>query len=352
MNETKVKDIELFTTVRNFLTTYLPEQKKSSPNTIRAYKTVLNQYFKHLTTYYDSTLAGITIKMITYDTILSYLDTYSKEFDWDTSTRNHRLNCLRAFLSYAANVNVSAVACRAEIEKVPVQKKASSNTEVIDFMSEDAITAILKQPDTSTDRGLRDFNMLVLLYDTGARIQELLNIKLSDLRLEKSASVKLHGKGDKTRIVPIMDSTVNHLRTYLKAFHSDDEMQPDTYLFYVKRDGTKKRMTEDNARKLIKMYGAKARLSNTDVPEHVHPHLFRHSRAMHLYQNGMDLMLVSQWLGHAQFETTKIYARADTEMKRAAIENASENSALNKYANAERYKVDDEATLRKLMALD
>jgi integrase/recombinase XerD len=352
MNETKIKDIELFSIVRDFLTTYLPEQRKSSSNTVRAYKTAINQYFKHLTVCHDTTLAGITMRMITRASILSYLDTYSKEFNWDASTRNHRLNCLRAFLSYAADVNLSAVVCKAEAEKVPLQKKTDTDTEEIIFMSEKAVTFVLNQPDTSTVKGLRDFNMLVMLYDTGARIQELLNIKLNDLSLEKSASVKLHGKGGKSRIVPLMESTVNHLKNYMKVFHPDDALQSDAYLFYVVRDNAKKRMTEDNARKLIKSYGTKARLTNDEVPENVHPHLFRHTRAMHLYQNGMDLMLISQWLGHAQFETTKIYARADTEMKRKAIENASGNSALNKHTNAERYKVDDEAILRKLMALD
>lgn len=194
--------------------------------------------------------------------------------------------------------------------------------------------------------------MLVLLYDTGARIQELLNIKLSDLHIGKSSSVKLHGKGNKTRIVPIMESTANRLQIYLKAFHPASNMLSSEYLFYVRRDGIKKRMTEDNARKLIHSYGEKARLIDKNIPQSVHPHLFRHSRAMHLYQNGMDLMLVSQWLGHSQFETTKIYARADTEMERKAIERASGNSNLGEHVNSERYAISDDDTLRRLMALD
>ena len=229
MNNSKVKDMELFSLVRNFLTVYLTEQKKSSQNTVRAYKTAINQYFQYLTDTQGIPLTGITIKMIKRESILSFLDDSQSKCSWNTSTRNHRLNCLRAFLSYAADVSLSAVSCRAEIEKVPLQKKTDSET--IAFMSEDAVTTILNQPDGSTPKGLRDFNMLVLLYDTGARIQELLNIQLSDLCIGKSSSVKLHGKGNKTRIVPIMQNTVDHLQNYLKVFHPDANMQSLDYLF-------------------------------------------------------------------------------------------------------------------------
>ena len=124
------------------------------------------------------------------------------------------------------------------------------------------------------------------------------------------------------------------------------------HLLYVVRNGAKKRMTEDNARHLIHEYGVTARLHCLEVPENVHPHLFRHSCAMHLYQSGVDLTLVSQWLGHANLKITLIYARADTELKRKAIEKAvPEESPLKEYLNAERYKINDEDELKRLCGL-
>ena len=111
-------------------------------------------------------------------------------------------------------------------------------------------------------------------------------------------------------------------------------------------------MTEDNVRQLVSKYGRKAREVCKEVPEKVHPHLFRHSWAMFLYQNGVDLSLVSQWLGHSNLETTLIYAHADTELKRKAIEKAvPEDSPLKEHVNPERFKVDDDDLLKKLCGL-
>src|SRR5665648_534949 len=114
----------------------------------------------------------------------------------------------------------------------------------------------------------------------------------------------------------------------------------------------KKRMCEDNARRLIKAYGSSTKEICSEVPDNVHPHLFRHSRSMHLYQKGMDLTLLSQWLGHAQIETTLIYAHADTELKRKAIESATDSSSpLKAKLNSERYIINDEEMLKRLYGL-
>ena len=129
-------------------------------------------------------------------------------------------------------------------------------------------------------------------------------------------------------------------------------MRTERPLFYVKRDGIPIAMCTDNARRIIRGYAGKAQLICPDIPDDVHPHLFRHSRAMHLYQHGMDLSLISQWLGHSQFETTLIYARADTEQKRKAIENATpKNGPLSVHLNSERFTITDEDTLKQLCGL-
>ena len=123
-----------------------------------------------------------------------------------------------------------------------------------------------------------------------------------------------------------MDRTVRHLERYAKIFHVNEEMCSDAHLFYSRRNGQISQMTTENARKIMKSYIADARRECPEVPERLHPHLWRHSRAMHLYQHGMDLSLISQWLGHTRMETTLIYAHADTEQKRLAIQKAMADS--------------------------
>lgn len=197
--------------------------------------------------------------------------------------------------------------------------------------------------------GIRDQFLMIFLYDTGARIQEALDVKICDLRIDKTPTVTLHGKGGKIRVVPLMKDTVEHLKNYMGVFHKDETWFSPEWLFYVERKGIRSAMCDDTARLRIQKYAEQARESCPDVPERVHPHLWRHTRAMHLYQHGMDLTLISQWLGHKQVETTLIYAYADTEAKRKAIEKAmGSDSSGTKPGN---YTVDDEETLKRLYGL-
>lgn len=230
--------------------------------------------------------------------------------------------------------------------------KKPEKPNIIEYMSEAAVKVILEQPDTRTKKGLRDQFLMVVLYDTGARIQEALDIRLRDIHLGKTSTILLHGKGSKARSIPLTEKTVEHLHNYISVFHPGESAYSDQYLFYVARCGQKNRMCEDNARRLIHSYGVAAKKICPEVPDNVHPHLWRHSRAMHLYQHGMDLTLVSQWLGHAQLETTLIYAHADTEQKRRAIESAIDpDSPLKAKLNLERFTVNDEDVLKQLYGL-
>ena len=165
-------------------------------------------------------------------------------------------------------------------------------------------------------------------------------------------SLTVCGKGNKVRSIPLREDTVQHLKHYLQHFHYEKSMYSNDYLFFTLRNGIRKRMTEDNVRCMVRKYGISAKKDCLEVPDNVHPHLFRHSLAMSLYRNGVDLSLVSQWLGHSCIETTLIYAHADTEIKRQAIEKAiPEESELKQFLNAERYTVDDEELLKQLCGL-
>lgn len=339
----------LFTLVRNYLTRYLPSERKLSKNTIRSYQKTLELLFDYVKVQKNVSLAKITFEMIDRNMLSSFLDYLENERGCSPTTRNHRLHSIRAFYAYASENNITAIVYYEEILKVGAAKVVEK---LIEHMSEEAVKAILAEPDISTSKGLRDMFLMLFLYKTGARIQETLDVRLRDIQFGKCPSVMLTGKGSKTRCVPFRENTAEHLKEYINMFHVGEGIYSEAYLFYTVRGGMKKRMTEDNARDLIRKYGIKARKICIEVPENVHPHLFRHSCAMSLYRSGVHLTLISEWLGHAQFETTLVYARADTEIKRKAIEKAiPKDTPLAKHINSERYKVNDEDVLKQLCGL-
>ena len=158
----------------------------------------------------------------------------------------------------------------------------------------------------------------------------------------------LHGKGGKIRVVPLMKDTVQHLDNYMGVFHKGESVFSTEWLFYVERKGSRSAMCDDTARLRIQKYTELARENCPDV-RNGSSHLWRHTRAMHLYQHGMDLTMISQWLGHKQVETTLIYAYADTEAKRKAIEKAMGTGLAG--TESVNYTVSDEDMLRRLYGL-
>ncbi len=345
----KVKDEKLYSLIRDYLMIYLPVQRKASNYTVTTYRTVLNQFLRYVSDHKKVPLRSITADMINSKTVNGYLDSISVDKKFSPATRNNRLAALKAFLEYAAACAPEYIAISSEISAIKFQK--SDRFAKVDYMSEAAVKALLAEPDVTTKIGLRDQFLMIFLYDTGARIQEALGVKLCDLKLDDTPTVKLFGKGGKVRIVPLMTDTVKHLRNYLNVFHQDVSLRSDNWLFYVERRGQRNPMSDDAVRIRLQKYADSARLKCPEVPEKVYPHLWRHTRAMHLYQHGMDLTLISQWLGHANVETTLVYAHADTEDKRKAIEKAMMGEDYSETTDEERYTVNDEAILKQLYGL-
>ena len=346
----KIAKGTLFGCVHDFLKIYLPKQRRMSNNTIRAYQKALELLFDFVKNHNDVHLGDVTFDMLTADTISAFLESLETERGCSISTRNNRLAAIKAFIAYAAAMDITAVAVQTELDKVP--KKKTTVISGVEYMSETAVSIVLEQPDATTEKGLRDRFLMILMYDTGARVQEIIDIKLRDFRYGKTPTITLNGKGGKVRTVPIMDKTLMHLRQYISIYHTSRIYNADFHLFYTVINGIPKPFSDRRVRDIVKEYGIRAREKSLEVPDNVHPHMFRHSRAMHLYQHGMDLTLVSQWLGHSNLETTLIYAHADTEHKRRAIENAtSPNDPMYGKLNPSRFTVSDEETLKRLYGL-
>jgi site-specific recombinase XerD len=344
-----VKDPLLFGLIHDFFKVCLPTQRNSSRHTVRSYKTAFDGLLDFVVGRQKIALAEVTFEMIDSSMLAAFLDSL-ESCGCSVATRNLRLNCIRAFYAYAAKIEPAAVIHYDEIRKVPVKK--SEGAAVIEYMSEAAVAAILAQPDTATRKGLRDQFMLLVFYDTGARIAEVLNIRLRDIKFGDTPTVTLLGKGGKTRVVPLSEKTVGHCRNYLGVYHPGESQYSSRHLFYTVRHSRLNPMNDKTVRDMMALHGTAAREACPDVPLKVHPHLWRHTRAMHLYQHGMDLTLVSQWLGHARLDSTLVYAHADTEHKRKAIEAAvSEDSPLKSFVNPKRYMVTDDEMLKRLYGL-
>lgn len=346
----KTPDDALYATIRDYLRVHLAKLRNVSEHTVRSYANALTEFVEYVSRQRRVPMRSVAFADFTKEFVCGFLDHLEDERKCSVATRNLRLNAIRGFLSYAASCDVGAVANRNEVATVPFKKPNQSG--IVQHMTTKAVSAIFAAVDRKSQRGFRDLCLLAMLYDTGARVQELLDIQLADVDLGKSPTVMLRGKGRKTRVVPMSVRMAALLREYISHVHCGKTRDSGDNLFFTVRNGCSKRMTEDNVRHLARHYGAMARKSCREVPKNVHPHLFRHSRAMHLYEHGMDLMLVSQWLGHAHFKTTLIYARADPEMKRRAIERATAKDArLRDLIKPKRMKVDDDDLLKRLYGL-
>lgn len=338
-----------YRTVRDFLSVYLPKQRGASPNTVKSYREALNLLVEYIRDTEDKALEAVSFQCLSVESISAFLQWLETERNCGITTRNQRMSAVKSFLKYAAGKDKSLMALYLDTDTIP--KKKDTKVHKIEFFSESALETILAQPDKRKKNGQRDLFFLILMYDTGARAQEILDLQVGDIKVDESNPyVIITGKGGKTRLVPIMEKTCRHFEAYRKRFHSSGNL--DEYLFYVDRKGTRTKMSIDNVEKFVARYGRKAYEQSHEVPEHLYPHMWRHSRSMHLYRNGMPLPLVAEWLGHTRMDTTrKFYANADTTMKKEAIDKAT--SDINPLYSNE-YDIewdDDEELLKRLYCL-
>ena len=232
------------------------------------------------------------------------------------STRNQRLAALRSFFHYVSTAAPETLLICQKILNIPMKKNAK---EILSYFSPEGLHLLLKQPDTSTRQGRRDHALLAFLYDSAARVQELADLCVRDLRLDEPATVTLKGKGRKTRIVPISEKTTSILKHYL----SEKGWLGKTASldFPVFNNSRKFKLSRAGISYILRKYVEAAKKINAGlIPQIVSPHSLRHSKAVHLLRSGVPLIYIRDFLGHASVTTTEIYARVDAEEKRKALE--------------------------------
>lgn len=338
----KIKDPALFGKINSFFTEYLPVVRRESPNTIKAYLYTINIYFDFLEDMRRIKLWEVSLADFTQRNLLDFMDWLQANRENAVSTVNLRLVHMRKFCCFLMEDNILQLAELAAIQRIA--ELPTDKAEEIHYLSVEETKLLLAQPKTNTRLGVWDSFFMHLLYDSGCRVQEILDLTKASFVLGKDgAELHVIGKGKKFRAVPLSAELIPMFKEYCSLFHSDTT--PDDHLFYTQRKGRREEMSRDNVQRFVEKYGAQARNSMPSIP-HIHPHLFRHTRAMHLYMAGMPLETVSQWLGHSQLETSLIYARATTEMKRAAVAKISskEDSV---FKDDEKFKYSDDATIIK-----
>lgn len=312
-----MKPTDFATHLTAFLTTYLAGQRGASPNTIRSYRDTFVLLLRYLRDAHDRPVEKVTLANVEAPLVVAFLDHLQRERGCGLRTCNQRLAAIHAFARYVqseAPEHLLAMQRVLAIQSRRVARKPVAYLETAD------LGAVLAQPDITSSLGRRDAVLLSVLYDTGARCQELIDLRARDVRLDTPAQVQLTGKGRKTRIVPLIDSTVTLLRGYMEAHGLLDSGAADRPVFGGRHG---RPMSRSGIRYLLAKHVRSASGDRTTIPSKVGPHTLRHSKAMHMLQRGVPIVVIRDILGHVDVKTTEVYARANLEMKRRALETAA-----------------------------
>lgn len=303
--------------LESFFMDYLIKERGVSGHTIRSYRDTFVKLIEYMSQERHTPPDKIKLESLTKDVVSSFLDWLENRNNASIRTRNQRYAALRSFFKYMMYEDPTHLA-QWKLAASMKNKKCPSYT--MSYLSTEGITLLLKQVDTSIPEGRRDFTLLSLLYNTGARVSELAALTPSSIRLTKPYVVELYGKGSKKRIVPIDDSVMMLTKQYMEEKNLLDPGKNHYPLFH---NVWGERLTTPGISYIIRKYAASARIISPElIPERISPHVFRHSRAMHLLQAGVNLVYIRDILGHVSIQTTEIYARADSKHKREALEKA------------------------------
>lgn len=298
-----------------FLSVYLLSQRNVSKNTIQSYRDTFKLLIKYCQETKSIPAEKITLDILTSGLLTDFLEWLETVRQCSISTRNQRLSAIHSFFRYVQAEEPSGLFHFQKVIAIPTKKARKT---VVEHLTPAAMKLLLEQPDRGCFKGRRDLTLMSVLYDTGARVQELIDIKVSHVILEKPAVIILTGKGNKVRRVPLMKNTVSLLERYIAENKLDIPWKNEYPLF---TNNQQNKLTKEGVAYIISKYVEVSRRTSTIVPSKVTPHMFRHSKAMHLLQAGVNLIYIRDFLGHVDLKTTEIYARVDTEAKRKAVEN-------------------------------
>jgi integrase/recombinase XerD len=306
---------KLATGLRTFFGQHLPLARGLSPRTQLSYRDTFVLLLRFLAERNCCEVALLDVEHLRAEDVLAFLDHLETERRNSVATRNARLAAIHAFARFLAARHPELLEQSQRILAVPVKR---GPTRAVDYLEANEIGAILEAVSPTRPDYTRDRALLLTLFNTGARVQEILDLRADGLQLENPSFVRLRGKGRKERLCPLWPETIDSLRALLGTFSSSSA---DTMPIFRNHRGDP--MTRFGVRYLLRSLAEKARtVAPTLATKRVHPHTYRHSAAVHLLRAGVDIVTISHWLGHASIETTNRYAAIDLESKREALERA------------------------------
>lgn len=306
----------------DYLTRYLSYERGYSPNTIIAYRDTFVLFITFMERIRNIKAEKLYLKSITKDSVLAFLDWLHTERKCSDRTSNLRLATLHSFFRFVQYQNPDNLFEYQSIMSIRLKK---TKVTAVNYLTIEGIKLLLEQPDVTSEKGRRDLALLSLMYDTGSRVQEIIDLTPSAIRLDKPYTIQITGKGNKTRIVPLLDEQVKILKCYLDEHNL---LKPQARLFPLFSNSRHEKLTRPGVTHILLKYAVKAREENQKyIPDKISCHSLRHSKAMHLLQAGVNLIYIRDILGHVSVQTTEIYARADSRQKREAIEKAYINVA-------------------------
>jgi len=304
-----------------FLSEYLPYERNMSPNTVSSYRDTFVQFIGYMKDVQKIRVEQLTLDTVTRQRVLDFLSWVQKERNCGIATRNHRLAAIHSFMSYLQYEEIHHLD---EWQRILFIKAMKDDKKSINYLTADGIKLLLDQPDITTSNGRRNLALLALMYDTGARVQEIIDLTPESLKTESTPyTIRLFGKGRKSRVVPLIEEQIVILKRYMDENHLFENCKLKHPLFF---NSHHEKLTRAGVTYILRTYvGMASQVTPTLVPCNISCHTLRHSKAMHLLQAGVNLVYIRDLLGHVSIQTTEIYARADHKQKREALEKAYTN---------------------------
>ncbi len=309
--------------ITSFFTDYLPHERNLSPETIASYRDAFVQFVSYMRDERNVSVEFLGLEHLNKDNVVGFLNWIIDHKGVSIRTRNCRLAAIHAFVTY---LQYECVERLEQWQKVLSVKTMKCESGSLNYLTTDGIKVLLAQPDQTTSHGRRDAAILSLFYDTAARVSEIIALTPSSLRIDSEPyTIKIFGKGRKTRIVPLAKEQTTLLRTYMDENHLFESQNATHPLFFNARG---EKLTRAGMSYILKKYVEIARQQSPELmPNTCSCHVLRHSKSMHLLQSGVNIVYIRDLLGHASIQTTDIYARADSKQKREALEKASRQLA-------------------------
>lgn len=319
----KITDFSKY--LSDYLSQYLPIECGLSPNTIKTYSITFTILLGYLKSEEGLTPDRLCLKNISKARIIAFLDWLQTKRNCSTSSRNARLATLHSFFKYIQYRDMKGMQIWQEILSIRFKKCEAPE---MAYLTADAMKLFLMQPDVGTKIGRRDLALLGLLYDSAARVQELADLTPSDFRFEDVTTVKLKGKGKKSRIVPLSENQVKNLQRYMQE-HQLFEPYANVYPLFSNPQNSK--LSRAAILGIVKKYVEKCHvISPTMIPRGIGCHSLRHSKAMHMLEADINLIYIRDFLGHSSTTTTEVYARASAQKKLEALQKVNPSIVTNR----------------------